>query len=191
MTYLEEIIKTSLIDTGIITFLVPSLLFMIITYIFLIKSKITESKIIASVSSLLVFLLVLIFPIISGIDISIFLSTFFIQFFFLSLIFLVALISSSIFYPDFLKVLERFQKSRSMIAVMVVIGLIVFITSGFLSFFLTTVGGPEITSDTESLTSFRRSPPSLEFSYTISVLIFLIIFAVILVAAGRIISKEV
>ncbi|MEM1804724.1 MAG: hypothetical protein QXI77_01870, partial [Nanopusillaceae archaeon] len=83
MNTLEEIIRNTLIDTGIITFIVPSLLFMTLVYVFLTRSKIVESKTIAGIISFSVFLLVLIFPIISGINISIFLSTFFVQMFFL------------------------------------------------------------------------------------------------------------
>lgn len=189
MGVIEEIVRIYLIDTGFITFVVPSILFMAMTYIFLTKSKIIGSKVVAATFSFLVFLLVLVFPIISGIDISIFLSTFFVQFFFISLTLLIGLVVSSIFYPDFLKVLERFQKSRSAIMVVIVLSLIVFITSGALSFILSTLGGPSISTDRISEMYKKPSAP-VEVSYTIGILIFLIIFAVILIAASRISERE-
>ncbi|MEM1687411.1 MAG: hypothetical protein QXV63_00925 [Candidatus Aenigmatarchaeota archaeon] len=185
MNTLEEIIRNTLIDTGIITFIVPSLLFMTLVYVFLTRSKIVESKTIAGIISFSVFLLVLIFPIISGINISIFLSTFFVQMFFLALIFLIGFAVSSIFYSDFSKVLEKFQRSRSMVVAMIVLAIVIFVTSGMLSFLISTLGGPSIAYE-----KFEGNVAPTEFTFTLAVLVLLVIFAVILVAAGRLIGRE-
>ncbi|MEM5830983.1 MAG: hypothetical protein QXO40_02155 [Candidatus Aenigmatarchaeota archaeon] len=185
MNTLEEIIRNTLIDTGIITFIVPSLLFMTLIYVFLTRSKIVESKSIAGIISFFVFLLVLIFPIISGINISIFLSTFFVQMFFLTLIFLIGLVTSSIFYSDFSKALERFQRSRSMIVAMIVLAMLIFVTSGMLSFLISTLGGPSI-----DYGKFEGKTAPTESTFTIALLVLLVIFAVIIVAAGRLFSRE-
>ncbi|MEM5843198.1 MAG: hypothetical protein QXL97_00580 [Candidatus Aenigmatarchaeota archaeon] len=181
--YIENAIL-SLIESGIITFVVPSILFMTLTYVFLTRSKIVESKSISGLISFLVFLLVLVFPVISGIDISIFLSTFFVQMFIIAIIFLVGLIVSSMFYPDFLKVLERFQNSRMMLSVMLIFGILVLITSGMLTIIISTLGGPSAAYE-KTHTSSVSSTPS-EITFTLGLLVLLIILAIIIVIAGRV-----
>jgi len=172
---LEEIIRTSLIETGILTFIIPTLLFMAMMYVFLQKSKIVESKPLAFLMSFLSSLFILAFPIIIGVDVSTFLSTFFTHLFVLTLIFFVGLTASSMFYADFTKILERFER-RIMIAIMIIIALLAFVTSGTISFLIST-------------TEVKKEPIAPEISFTFGTLALLIVFAVFLYAASYMIRR--
>jgi len=183
---LEEIIRNTLVETGFITFIVPTILFMAIVYVFLQRSKIVESKFLAFTIAFFSSLLVLVFPIIAGIDISIFLSTFFAHLFVIVIVFFVGLIAASIFYPDFTKILERFTH-RSMIMIMIIIALVAFVTSGIISFLISTLGGPQIPSTSNS----NSNPTPSDITFTLGTLVLLIVFAVIIFAAGYALRREV
>lgn len=187
MTIIYDFFNEFLIQTGITTVIVPSLMFMFLFYIFLLKSKIVESKFVSFSLSFLIFLLLTIFPIITGIDISIFLSSFFLQTFFVALIFVMGFLFSSIFYPNFSEILEKFQKSRTMLILAIVVIAIIFITSGALTFFLITLGGPEGLRD--YYTGAGREFPR-EVSFTLAALILLLILAIIMSGLGRMLLKE-
>lgn len=185
MTIIYDFFNEILIQTGFSTVVLPSLIFMCIMYIFLLKSKIVDSKTVSFFLSFLVFLLLTIFPIITKIDVSIFLSTFFLQSFFVALIFVFGLLLSSVFYPDLPKVLERFQKSRSMMIAVIAIVIVIFITSGALTFLLITLGGPE---GVQNLYTGREFPR--EVSFTLAALVLLLVLAIIMSGVGRMLLKE-
>jgi len=188
---LEEVIRATLIETGIITFIVPTILFMAIVYVFLQRSKLVESKTIALTIAFFSSLLILAFPAITGMDMSIFLSTFFAHLFVIVIVFFIGIIAASIFYADFTKILERFAH-RSMISVMIIIALITFVSSGLLTFIISTLGGPETSSTSTSSSSISSSinstPP--EITFTIGTLVLLIVFAVIIFAASYVLRRE-
>jgi len=180
---LEEIIRNTLVETGFITFIVPTILFMAIIYVFLQRSKIVQSKFLAFTIAFFSSLLVLVFPIIAGIDISIFLSTFFAHLFVIVIVFFVGLIAASIFYPDFTKILERFTH-RSMIVATIIIALIAFVTSGIITFLVSTLGGPQIPSGP------NPNPTPSDVAFTLGTLVLLIIFAAIIFAASYALRRE-
>ncbi|MEM5828346.1 MAG: hypothetical protein QW197_02480 [Candidatus Aenigmatarchaeota archaeon] len=186
MNIIEEAIRNILIDTGIITYVVPTILFFAIMYVFLNKSKIVESKVLASLIAFFSSLLVLVFPLASGINLALYLSVFFSHLFILSLIFLVGLIIASIFYPNFSDILARF-KSRSMIGIMIIIALVAFVTSGLISAWISSIGGPKYGATIGEVQP--SSPVPSDIAFTFGSLILLIIFAVILVAISRISSR--
>lgn len=186
MSLIEEAIRSNLIETGIITYVVPTILFFSIMYVFLTRSKIVESKLLSATIAFFSSLLILVFPIATGINLSLYLSVFFSHLFILSLIFLVGLIVASIFYPNFTEILSRF-KSRSMIGIMIIIALIAFITSGLISAWISSLGGPKYGATIGEISQPSKIPS--EIAFTFGSLVLLIVFAVILVAASRVLSR--
>lgn len=70
---------------------------------------------------------------------------------------------------------------------MIIISAIIFIISGMLSFLIGTLGGPPITNKFGE----ERIRFPMEVSFTITLLILLIVFSALLLAAGRIALREI
>ncbi len=171
----EPVIKW-MIDLGFYSFLFPWIVTSAIFYGLLRKSKIFgESTTLNGLIAISIAFLVIGFPILSQFSLSLPIATFFTQATVFILIFVFAFIAASFFYPDLTRMLlERFTR-RTTLAVLIVLGIALFITSGLAGVFTYGLGKP--------------APPGAP-APPIDVIILaagIIIFMVIIIIAGAIV----
>jgi len=100
-------------------------------YAILRKSKILgENQIINGIISFSIAFMVLAFPVLTGIGLTMPISKFFTQASIFFLIFLIGFLLASMFYPNLMEWLPKVFTSRHALYVMIVIGIVLFITSG-------------------------------------------------------------
>jgi cytochrome b subunit of formate dehydrogenase len=138
-----ELIIKKMIDLGFYDFLFPFIIASAIFYALLKKSKVMgESVVINATLALSIALLIFGFPILAGLSLATPLSSFFTQATTWILIFFIAVLMASFFYPDITKVLlEQFTR-RTALFVMIAIGIALFITSGLVTTFTFGLAGP-------------------------------------------------
>jgi len=169
----EPVIKW-MIDLGFYSFLFPWIVTSAIFYGLLRKSKIFgESATLNGLIAISIAFLVIGFPILSQFSLTLPIATFFTQATVFILIFVFAFIAASFFYPDLTKMLlERFTR-RTTLAVLIVLGIALFITSGLVGVFTYGLGKP--------------APPGAGPSTDVIILVAgIIIFIVIIIIAGAI-----
>jgi quinol-cytochrome oxidoreductase complex cytochrome b subunit len=131
-----EIVINKMISLGFYTYLFPFIITVAIFYALLKKSKVFgESIVINAVVALSIALLVFGFPVIAGVSLASPLSIFFTQATVWILIFVIGILLASFFYPELTKMLLETFKRRTVLMLMLVIGVVLFITSGLLSVF--------------------------------------------------------
>lgn len=163
-----------LIESGVINFLVPFLLSFTFFFVLFERIKLSTSKILNAVMSFSIALLIFIFPLVSGIDISIALSYFLAQAFSFIFVFVVGMLIASLFYPDFPQKLSYFFRTRSVLFGMIGLVIALFVTSGLLTLIFQSYSAPtQKTYDREG------------FGVAIIVAL-LLIFAVLLLISSRI-----
>ena len=129
-----EIVVKKLSELGFYDFLIPFIISSVVFYAVLKKSKILgDSPVLNGILSLSIAFMIFGFPILTGITLGISLATFFTQLAVFALIFIVALVIASVFYPDLTKTLTETFKSRNVIWIMIAIGFTLMITSGLIT----------------------------------------------------------
>ncbi len=134
MANIFESVAQGLGDLGFYNFFFPFVLTAVLIYALLRKSKYfseaKEGQILAAVVSLSVAFLVFGYPILIGSTFGTQLSAFFTQLTIVGLIFILALIFASMFYPDFPKALSEKLASPSKVYMFIGIAIALFVTSG-------------------------------------------------------------
>lgn len=172
-----EVVVSKLISLGFYDFFFPFIIITVIIYALLRKSKVLgESNVINAVVALSIGLLVLGFPVITGVAFGGQLSTFFVQSTVWILILVVAVITASAFYPDIMKVLLEQFKSRNFLYYMLALGVGIFVTSGLLTVFISP-GNPVVTGKEPEV----PGPPSDIVIIVAALIIFMVL---ILIAAS-------
>jgi len=133
-------------DLGFFNFLLPWMIMAALLYGMMRKAKLfgEGSELVNIVASLGISFFILYFPIVSGLELGPIMSKFFMQLSVFFLAFILALVGSSIWYPDLQKTLEK-TETRAFIWIFVVAVIVIFFTSGMntvLFKMATGVGGP-------------------------------------------------
>jgi hypothetical protein len=169
-------IVSKLLGLGFFNFL-TFILAMTLIYALLRQRKIFgESPLINGLISFSIAFFIFAYPIISGISLSIPITTFFSQAFVFILIFFIGILIASFFYPDFPKALEGFFKTRNTLFAMIALSIALFVTSGLVGIIYGSfIGGPSAQPGKPS------APPEI-----ILLIAGLIIAVVVLLIAGSV-----
>ncbi len=125
-----------MIDLGFYDYIFPFIITSAILYALLKKSKIFgESLTINAVLSLSIAFMVFGFPVIVGMSLASPFSRFFTQATVFIMIFVVAMVMASVFYPDFMKMLADQFTKRSQVMQMIAIAIALLVTSGLVTVF--------------------------------------------------------
>jgi hypothetical protein len=169
-----ETVVTRLLDIGFYDFLI-FILALPLFFALLKKTKILGDN--TAVNGLVAFVgafLVFSFPIITGTSLTFQFSTLFAQAAMFVMIFVVAFLVASFFYPDLLGILKAKFTSRSMLIVGILIGLTVAITSGLLPAVLTATSSPNAPS--------TPGPSGDIINFAVGILIFLVVLVIAMIA---------
>lgn len=173
-----EVVVNKLVTLGFYDFFFPFIIMTVITYALLRKSKVFgESNVINAVVAMSVGMLVLGFPVLTGLTFGTQLSTFFVQATVWILILVIAVIIASAFYPDIMKVAFEQFKSRNFLYYMLAIGVGIFVVSGLFTVFVN-VGNPSVTGKEPD----TPGPPS----DIVIIVAALIIFMVMIIIAASV-----
>jgi hypothetical protein len=180
MTNVFEIIAQKLIDLGVYDFLFPFIITSAIFYGLLKKTKILgESVTINGVLALSIAFLIFGFPKLIGVTLASPFSRFFTGVTVWILIIGTGVLLAGFFYPDLLKFLAEAFTRRTALIVMIVIGISLFITSGFITVF------------TGGWTPTAPGAPGPGISTDVIILAAaIIIFIVLLIIAGAIVGVK-
>lgn len=142
-----EMIVQQLNEFGFYNFFFPFVISAVLLYALLRKTKLfgemKEGQIISAIISLSVAFLVFGYPVLAGYAFGAQLSTFFTQLTVLGLLFVLALVFASMFYPDFPKMLSEKVSNPAFVYVFIGVAFILLVTSGLLGVFTQDVGeGP-------------------------------------------------
>jgi hypothetical protein len=138
---LEEIVRR-LADLGFYDFLIPFIITSTIFYAILRKTKVLgESPIINGILSMSIAFLIFGFPVLTGLYLGIPIATYFTQITMFTLMFVMAMIVASIFYPDFTKFLIQQFTRRTMIWIAIGLAVALLATSGMFSTVFGVAGG--------------------------------------------------
>jgi len=164
MNYFELVAK-KMAEVGMFTYLFPFILLFAFFYAILKKSKVFGDSTIVngSISFVVSMIIAFYYPIVTGFSIASSLSVFLMQVSVFILIFSLALIAASLFYPNLQEWLPTVFKSRNMLAIMIALGITFFVTSGLIGIF--THGPPSKTP----------GPPTDVVYFSAVVIIFVVI----------------
>lgn len=131
---IEEMLR-QVISLGFLNLLI-FFLWLAVIYAILRKSRILgESPVINSIISFVVAFFIFSFPTLMGIDLISPMINFFAHGSTILIVLIFSLITASLFYPDFPRMLAEQFKKRTTLYQMLVLAIILFITSGFISVF--------------------------------------------------------
>lgn len=177
-----EVVVNKLVSLGFYDFFFPFLIITVILYALFRKSKVLgESSVLNAVVALSIGLLVMGFPVLTGVTFGTQLSTFFVQSTVWILVLVVAVVIASAFYPDIMKIAFEQFKNRSFLYYMLAIGVGIFVISGLFSVF-TNVGNPAVTGKEPDVPG-----PSSDIVIIIAALI---IFMVMIIIAASVFRHE-
>jgi hypothetical protein len=177
---------SKLVGLGFFNFL-TFLLALALIYALLKQRKIFgENPVVNGIIALSIAFFIFAYPVITGISLTTQITTFLSQSFVFLLVFFIAFLIASLFYPTLPKMLEEFFKSRSTLFAMIGLAIALFVTSGLVGVIYSLisptgaggVGAPSGTPQTPS----APSPPA----EVVLLLTGLIIAVVILLIAGSI-----
>jgi len=132
-----ELVVKALVDLGFYGFVLPFIISATVFYAILRRSKaLGESNIINAVLSISLAFMVFGFPVITGTALDLPMVTFFTQITVFTLIFIMAGVVASIFYPNFPEFLNREFKRRTWLFISVALSVGLLITSGLISVIL-------------------------------------------------------
>jgi hypothetical protein len=176
-----EIVASKLVELGFYNFFFPFLIVSVIMFALLRKSKVLgDSSVINGLVALSIGLLVMGFPVLTGLTFATELSTFFTQVSVWILILVLGAVIASVFYPDLTKVLSEQFKHRSFLFIMLAVAIAIFVTSGMVSVF-TNLANPAITGEEPEL----PGPPA----DIVIVVAALIIFMILIIIAAVIMRR--
>lgn len=177
------VVAQKLVELGFYSYFFPFLIITVILFALFRKSKVLgDSNVINGIVALSIGLLVLGFPILTGLTFETQLATFFTQISVWILLLVVAVIIASVFYPDLNKVLGEQFKHRSFLFIMLAVAIAIFVTSGMVSVF-TNLGNPAVTGE-EPLTPGPPADIVIVIAALIIFMILIIIAAVIMRRGG-------
>ncbi len=134
-----ELVVQKLSELGFYNFFFPFVLSAVLFYALLRRSKLfgemREGQILAAIVSLSVAFLIFGYPVLVGFTFGTELSAFFTQLSIIGLLFILALIFASMFYPDFPKMLTEKLASPSKVYMFIGIAFLLLITSGLVGVF--------------------------------------------------------
>lgn len=174
MNYFEELAKI-LIQSGTITFFVPFLLSFSFFFALFEKIKLSDKKSLNAILAFSISLLILTFPLISGVDIGAALSYYFAQAFGFLIVIIFGFLISSLFYPDFSEKLKNFFTTRGVLASMIALAITLFVTSGLLNLLFLSF----------NLGQYGASPTITDATNVAILTALLLIFVIILTISGR------
>lgn len=139
-----EIIAQKMSELGLYNYLFPFVLVTAVVYALLRKSKLLgESALINGLISLVIgFMAIFGFPLSSGMRIAAPLATFFMQVSVFVILFFIAFLISSLFYPNLSEWISTAFKSRNTLFMMIGLAIGLFVTSGLVGIFMTGITGP-------------------------------------------------
>jgi hypothetical protein len=132
-------VLSKLVNLGFFNFLI-FILAMVLIYALLRQRKIFgESPLINGLIAFSIAFFVFIYPIVSGISLTLPLTTFFSQAFVFVLVLFIGFLLASFFYPNFPEALGRFFQTRSTLAGLIALAFAFFVTSGLVSIIYTAI----------------------------------------------------
>jgi len=171
MNYFENL-ASWLIESGFITFLVPALISFTFFYILFERIKLAN-KFLNALLAFSICLLIFVFPLISGMNIAIAMSYFLAQSFSFIFVFAIGMLIASLFYPDFPQKLARFFRTRGILAAVLGLVIVLFLSSGFLSILFQSYSAPS-------------APLAGEKGRLTILIALLVIFSILLLLSARI-----
>jgi len=140
-----ELVVQKLSELGFYDFFFPFVLSSVLFYALLRRSKLfgemREGQILAAIVSLSVAFLIFGYPVLVGFTFGTELSAFFTQLSIIGLLFILALIFASMFYPDFPKMLTEKLASPNKVYMFIGIAFLLLVTSGLVGVFTQTIDG--------------------------------------------------
>lgn len=173
-----EVVVQKLNEFKIFDFILPFIISSALMYALLRRSKLfgemREGQILSAVVSLSVAFLIFGYPVLVGFAFGTQLSAFFTQLTIIGLLFIMALVFASMFYPDFPKMMTEKLASPSKVYMFIGIAFLLLITSGLVSVFTQTIDGER-----------PQSPMDV-----ILIIAGLIIFVIIIMIASASVAEE-
>ncbi len=173
-----ELVVQKLSELGFYDFFFPFVLSSVLFYALLRRSKLfgemREGQILAAIVSLSVAFLIFGYPVLVGFTFGTELSAFFTQLSIIGLLFILALIFASMFYPDFPKMLTEKLASPNKVYLFIGIAFLLLVTSGLVGVFTQTIDGER-----------PQSPMDV-----ILIIAGLIIFVIIIMIASMAVGEE-
>lgn len=155
MVDISSLIIQKFLSYGLFNILI-FLLVLTLLYAFLRTKKILgDNPVINAVIAFSIAFLVFAYPIISGVNLVLPLSSFFTQLFIISLVLFLGILIAGIFYPNLLEFLGKAFQSRNVLFGMIALALSLFVTSGLISvIFMPTSGATQQARDAADMSLF-------------------------------------
>ena len=145
MTNVFEVVVQRLNEFKIFDFILPFIITSALMYALLRRSKLfgdmREGQILSAIVSLSVAFLIFGYPVLVGFTFGTQLSAFFTQLTIIGLLFVMALVFASMFYPDFPKMLTEKLASPNKVYLFIGIAFLLLVTSGLIGVFTQSIDG--------------------------------------------------